>query len=118
MQDSKRACDILGIQEITDFTKVPNCNSTYTTELMQRVEAIILKYNIDTVFMYSENDMNHDHVEAARICKVAACGIEHQRSMANGQNNLFENIIYQNRIWGYAIDAMYAEGFEVIKEVH
>lgn len=159
VQDSKKACDILGIYEITDFTKVPNCNLIYSTELMQRVETVILKYHIDTVFMHSENDMNHDHTEASKICKVAArhvsnlytyrsniyitevqfqpkvywdisdfiskkeealaaYGHEHQRSMANGRNQLFEDIIYQNRIWGYAIDAMFAEGFEVIKEVH
>ena len=55
IQDSKKACEILGLQEITDFTKVPNCNLVYSTELMQRVEAVILKYNIDTVFMHSEN---------------------------------------------------------------
>lgn len=159
IQDSKKACDILGIQEIMDFTKVPNCNLTYSTELMQRVETVILKYHIDTVFMHSEYDMNHDHIEAAKICKVAArhvdnlyvyrsniyvtekqfdprifwdisefyqkkaealaaYGIEHQRSMADGENKLFEDIIYQNKIWGYAIDKLYAEGFEVIKEVH
>jgi LmbE family N-acetylglucosaminyl deacetylase len=158
MEESKKACEILGIQEISDFTKVPNCNLTYSTELMQRIESIILKYTIDTVFMHSQNDMNHDHIEAARICMVAArhvsnlytyrsniyiteahyvprvywdisdfyekkkealssYGIEHQRSMANGMNHLFENIICQNKIWGYAIDKLYAEGFEVIKEV-
>ena len=31
--------------------------------------------------------------------------------------NFFENVIYQNKIWGYAVDKMYAEGFEVIKEI-
>ena len=158
-KDSRKACEILGIKEITNFMKVPNCNLVYSTELMQRVENVLLKYKIDTVFMHSENDMNHDHVEAAKICKVAArhvtnlymyrsniyvteiqffpkvywdisafyqkkeealsaYGVEHQRGMANGKNKLFEDIIFQNRIWGYAIDAMYAEGFEVIKEVH
>ncbi len=157
--ESRQACDILGITEIVDFAKVPNCTLEYSTELMRCVEKVILKYGIDTIFMHSEYDMNHDHVEAAKICKVAArhidnlymyrsniyvterpflprvffnisdyiekkkealavYGIEHQRSMAGGENLLFENVIYQNKIWGYAIDAMYAEGFEVIKEVH
>ena len=37
--------------------------------------------------------------------------------MAGGENRLFENVIMQNKIWGYCIDTMYAEGFEVIKEV-
>lgn len=156
--ESHKACEILGICEIVDFEAEKNCQLCYSTELMQKVEAIIVKYNIDTVFMHSENDMNRDHVEAAQICKVAArhvkniyvhraniyvterqfCpnvyfdisnyiekkkqalavyGEEHQRNMADGRNQLFEDIIYQNRIWGYAIDALYAEGFEVIKEV-
>ena len=35
----------------------------------------------------------------------------------SGENRLFENVIMQNKIWGYCIDTMYAEGFEVIKEV-
>ena len=46
-----------------------------------------------------------------------AYGVEHQRMMAGGENRLFENVIMQNKIWGYCIDTMYAEGFEVIKEV-
>ncbi len=38
--------------------------------------------------------------------------------MTGGKNKLFEEIIHQNRIWGYIIDAMYAERFEVIKRVY
>lgn len=158
IEESKKACEILGIQEVFDFIKAPNCNLVYGTELMQRVEKVILKYHIDTVFIHSQYDMNRDHIEAAKICKVAArhvdnlyvyrsniyitetqfmprvffdisdyvehkkkalaaYGEEHQRSMADGKNKLFENVIYQNKIWGYAIDKMYAEAFEVIKEV-
>ena len=141
-KDSQKACDILGIKEITCLDKVQNCHLRYSTELMQQIEKMIVQYQIDTVFMHSEYDMNMDHVEAAKICKVAArhvenlyvyrsnisdyieqkkkalaaYGDEHQRSMAGGQNKLFENVIYQNKIWGYAVDKMYAEGFEVIKE--
>jgi hypothetical protein len=48
---------------------------------------------------------------------LAVYGVEHQRMMAGGENQLFENVILQNKIWGYGIDTMYAEGFEVIKEV-
>lgn len=157
-RESKKACEILGIKEISEFQPEKNCYLMYSTELMQRVEAVIVKYKIDTVFMHSEHDMNRDHVEAAKVCIVAArhvsniyvhraniyvtetqfCpkvywdisdyvelkkqaleayGEEHQRMMADGKNRLFEDVIYQNRIWGYAIDTLYAEGFEVIKEV-
>lgn len=157
-RESQKACKILGIMEVTEFEAERNCHLMYSTELMQRVEAIIVKYNIDTVFIHSEYDMNHDHVEAAKVCKIAArhvnniyvhraniyvtetqfaprvywdisnyvelkkqalgaYGEEHQRIMADGQNRLFEDVIHQNKIWGYAINTMYAEGFEVIKEV-
>ena len=71
-KDSKRACDILGIREIKSIEKAQNCNLTYNTRLMQQIEMVILQYHIDTVFMHSEYDMNMDHIEAARICKVAA----------------------------------------------
>ncbi len=153
-----KACNILGIKDISDFKKEPNCTLEYSKELMQRIEAVISELEIDTVFMHSEYDLNHDHIKAAEICKVAArhvgnqyvyrsnmyitetsfdprvffdisdfidrkiealnaYGIEHQRIMANGENRLFDNVIHQNRIWGYCIDRQYAEGFEVIKEV-
>lgn len=158
LEENKKVCEILGITDISDFEKLPNCNLEYTTAIMQRIESVITDLNIDTVFMHSEYDMNHDHIKSAELCKVAArhvqnlyvyrsniyitetsynprvffdisgyiekkkealatYGIEHQRMMAGGENRLFENVIMQNKIWGYCIDAMYAEGFEVIKEV-
>lgn len=158
IEENRNVCKILGIHDISDFEKQPNCNLEYSTTIMQRIEAIITDLNIDTVFMHSEYDLNHDHIKSAELCKVAArhvqnlyvyrsniyitetvfdpkvffdisdfidkkkqalCayGMEHQRMMADGANRLFDNVIYQNQIWGYAIDTMYAEGFEVIKEV-
>ncbi len=157
-EENKCVCQMLGITNVK-FEKEENCNLTYTTKVMKKVEEVIVKYDIDTIFMHSEYDMNHDHTEAAKICKVAArhvsniygyrsniyvtehsfeprvffdisdyieikkkalaiYGPEHNRSMACGGNQLFENTIYQNKIWGYSIDTMYAEAFEVIKEVH
>ncbi len=157
-RQNKEVCRILGISDIDSFQKRPNCKLEYSKEFMQDIEAVIIDKNIDTVFIHSEYDMNHDHIRAAEVCKVAArhvrniysyrsniyvtetayCphmffditqyvdvkrkalnvyGKEHDRVMANGDNTLFESVFYQNRIWGYAIDALYAEGFEVIKEV-
>lgn len=75
-KDSQKACDILGIKEITRLEKVQNCHLRYSTELMQQIEKLIVQYQIDTVFMHSEYDMNMDHVEAAKICKVAARHVE------------------------------------------
>ena len=72
LEENKRVCEILGITDISDFEKLPNCNLEYTTAIMQRIETVITDLNIDTVFMHSEYDMNHDHIKAAELCKVAA----------------------------------------------
>ena len=89
---SKKACEVLGVKEIVEF--VPEeCNSlVYSKELMQKVEAIIYKYDIDTCFFHFERDMNQDHIEASKICLTAA---RHCK-------NLFE---YQSN--GYVLDNAY-----------
>lgn len=69
---SAKACEILGVNEITDFKPVQCCELYYSTEIMQRVEKVIFDLNIDTVFMHYYDDMNQDHVEASRICKTAS----------------------------------------------
>ena len=72
VRQSRDACEKLGIQEITDFEPA-ECNKlVYCTEMMQRIESVIYKYNIDTVFMHFGSDMNQDHVEASRLCLTAA----------------------------------------------
>ena len=69
---SAEASRILGVEEISDFKPV-RCNYlSYSTELMQRVESIILNKKIDTVFIHYRNDINQDHVEASRICMTAS----------------------------------------------
>lgn len=72
VRQSSRACQVLGIKEITDFKPVP-CNTlTYTTKMMQRIEEVIYNYDIDTVFMHFANDINQDHVAASQLCLTAA----------------------------------------------
>ena len=60
---------------------------------MQRVESIIFDLNIDTVFIHFGNDMNQDHVEAARICLTAA---RHCRNILQYQSNgyILDNEFY------------------------
>ena len=71
ISESAKACKVLGVIEITDFTPA-HCNHLeYSTELMQQVEAIIYKYEIDTIIMHYFQDANQDHVEANRICSTA-----------------------------------------------
>jgi len=72
IKQSARACEILGIHEVTDFEPVQCCELFYNTAVMQRVEKVIFDLNIDTVFMHYYDDMNQDHVEASRICKTAS----------------------------------------------
>lgn len=72
LRDSARACEVLGVKEITDFEYV-ECNKlSYCTEVMQRIEAVIFDYKIDTVFIHFSDDFNQDHVAAAQLCKTAA----------------------------------------------
>lgn len=72
LSDSAMACKEMNVQEITDFEMV-KCNSlVYSTEVMQRVESVIFNYNIDTVFIHYDSDMNQDHVAASKICLTAA----------------------------------------------
>ena len=70
--DSARACEEMRVTEIENFDLV-QCNKlVYTTEIMQKVEAIIFEKNIDTVFIHYDSDMNQDHVAASKICLTAA----------------------------------------------
>lgn len=69
--ESKNACDVLGVKEL-EFDCVNCCDLIYTKELMQKVEDIIFKYNIDTAFIHFEDDYNQDHVAAHIISKTAA----------------------------------------------
>ena len=71
-KQSENACKILGITEIKDFEQENCCALFYNKNIMQKVENVIYKYNIDTVFIHFGSDMNQDHVEASRICITAA----------------------------------------------
>lgn len=86
IRDSARACAILGIKEIPDFQQEHVCQLKYSTEVMQRVEHVILTYQIDTVFVHSEFDTNQDHCEAGKICKTAA---RHCDNILIYQSNLY-----------------------------
>lgn len=90
---SAKACEILGVQEITDFKPVECSNLSYNQKIMQQVEKYIIDLNIDTVFMHFNADMNTDHVAASRICLTAA---RHCRNIIQFQSNgyVLENVYY------------------------
>ena len=83
---SALACKILGVHEIKEFVPVECCQLTYNTEIMQRVEEIIYKYDIDTVFIHNVNDMNRDHISASEICLTAS---RHCKNVLLYQSNFY-----------------------------
>lgn len=95
---SAQACRVLGIQEITDFVPVECTKLVYSTEMMQRIEDVIYRYQIDTVFMHFAHDMNQDHIEASKLCLTAA------RHCSN---------IFQYQSNGYVLDESYYPTFFV-----
>lgn len=68
---SKKACEILGVEELSIIPE-PCSQLQYSKEVMQRLEAIIFEYQIDTVFIHFNEDMNRDHIEANNISLTAA----------------------------------------------
>ena len=86
IRDSARACAALGIKEISNFQQERVCQLKYSTEIMQRVEQVILEKRIDTVFVHSEFDTNQDHCEAGKISKTAA---RHCNNILIYQSNLY-----------------------------
>lgn len=89
---SKKACDILGVEELP-FEAEECSNLVYSKKVMQRLEAIIFKYNIDTVFIHFNEDMNRDHIEANNICLTAA---RHCANILEYQSNgyILDNVFY------------------------
>ena len=98
VQQSAKACEVLGIHEVTEFPPVECSTLVYSTQMMQRIENVIYKYNIDTVFMHFAHDMNQDHIEASKLCLTAARHCE----------NIFQ---YQSN--GYILDEAFYPTFFV-----
>lgn len=86
IEDSKRASEILGIEEITDILQAPVCQLVYSTEMMQALEKVIREKQIDTVFIHGEFDVNQDHCAAGKISKTAA---RHCDNILIYQSNLY-----------------------------
>jgi len=83
-QQGKKAAQILGMEEVENENPVPCSTLAYSKQLMQQVEKIIYDYDIDTVFIHFNGDMNQDHVEASRICMTAA---RHCRNILQYRSN-------------------------------
>ncbi len=90
---SAKACEILGINEITDFAPIPCTKLEYDRDVMQQIESYINDLQIDTVFLHFNADMNTDHVAASRLCLTAA---RHCDNILQFQSNgyVLENVYY------------------------
>lgn len=86
VNESKLACDILGVKEITEFEPCECCELEYNTRIMQRIEALLYKYKIDTVFIHYNDDLNHDHISASQICSIAC---RHCSNVFMYQSNIY-----------------------------
>lgn len=84
LNDSQKACEYLGVEEILDFDFYPCCSLNYNTKIMQEVEKLIFKLNIDTVFIHYNCDVNQDHVFASQISETAS---RHCRNVLYYQSN-------------------------------
>lgn len=84
LSDSANACRQLGVNEITDFGFTECNHLVYTTELMQKIEAVIYEKNIDTAFIHYDSDFNQDHVAASQLCLT---GARHCRNILFYQSN-------------------------------
>lgn len=82
----------LGIETI-DFSPVKCSHLEYNKDIMQRVESVIYKYNIDTVFIHFGVDMNQDHVAANKICLTAS---RHCKNILEYQSNgyILDDVFY------------------------
>lgn len=85
-EQSAKACEKLGITEISEFEPEKCSELEYSKRVMQKVEEFIFKYEIDTVFIHYSDDCNHDHIESYLICKTAA---RHCRNILMYQSNIY-----------------------------
>ena len=86
VKESAAACKTLGVTEITEFKPVACTRLVYSTEMMQAIEDVLYRYNIDTVFMHYLDDLNQDHIEASKLCLTAA---RHCKNIFYYQSNLY-----------------------------
>ncbi len=69
-QDSAKACQVLGVTEITNF-QLEECTNLYFNKTqMQQIEGFVIDNKIDTIVMHYTSDIQQDHVHASTISYV------------------------------------------------
>ncbi len=69
--ESKKACEVLGVKEITDVPLQKCTKLIFDKYQMQFIEAFIFENKIDTIVLHNIFDIQQDHVHAATISYVA-----------------------------------------------
>ncbi len=110
---SAKACEVLGVTELVEFSPIECTKLVYCTETMQRIEELIYRYQIDTVFMHFDHDMNQDHIEAAKLCLTAA---RHCDNILQYQSNgyILNNPFYPT--WFVDISDHIAQKIQALKQ--
>ncbi len=86
LKESGRACDVIGMTELTEFEPIECNHLEYNAATMQRIEKLIYKYEIDTVFIHFSDDMNQDHIAAHNLSKTAS---RHVDNVFAYQSNIY-----------------------------
>ncbi|MBQ7260580.1 MAG: PIG-L family deacetylase [Lachnospiraceae bacterium] len=83
-ESSHKICAFAGIEELTVSQSGYGRLAYGDGSLMHELETLIIKREIDTVFMHMSHDMHHDHIAAYDICKTAS---RHCRNVFMFQSN-------------------------------
>ena len=83
---SEKACKVLGGVIEVPFEPIDFNQLIYDTSVMQRIENVIVQYNIDTVFMHYRDDLNQDHIAANKLSTTAA---RHCKTVLAYQSNIY-----------------------------
>ena len=71
IKESSKACEVLGVSEVTIIDLVECTNLIFNKKQMQQIESFIIDYKIDTIIIHYTSDIQQDHIHAATISYVA-----------------------------------------------
>lgn len=68
---SKKACEILGVEEVLGIDLAECTNLLFNKKQMQQIESFIIDNQIDTIVAHYLSDIQQDHIHASTISYVA-----------------------------------------------
>jgi len=86
--ESKRAAQLIGMELIDlEYPQADNGKLVYSADLMRKIEDIIDRLDIDTIFTHWIHDMNTDHRATADLTIVAA---RHSKTILMYRSNWYQ----------------------------